>query len=301
MRDRAAASVMASFIGDALALGVHWEYSTRKLRQEFGRVDSYLDPGPGSYHRTRKKGEFTHYGDQAYVLLESVASSGAFDAEDFSRRWRRLFEDYDGYLDQATRTTLENLSRGVPFLEAGSPSNDLSAASRVAPLVYALHSDEEALAEAARTQAMLTHTDALTVAASEFFARAALMVLRGARPREAMEFLAGGRFSGTALAEAVAKGMATRGEDTIETVKGFGQDCHSPHALPSVAHIVASYQDDLEEALVQNVMAGGDSAARGMIVGMLLGAHLGMQAIPRRWIDGLVRGPAVMGLLDRIG
>ncbi len=38
MEDRRAAAVWASFCGDALALGVLWEYDARALRQRFGRL-----------------------------------------------------------------------------------------------------------------------------------------------------------------------------------------------------------------------------------------------------------------------
>jgi ADP-ribosylglycohydrolase len=41
-------------------------------------------------------------------------------------------------------------------------------------------------------------------------------------------------------------------------------------------------------ALVENVMVGGDSAARGLVLGMILGAHHGVGAIRNDWMDGLV-------------
>ena len=56
----------------------------------------------------------------------------------------------------------------------------------------------------------------------------------------------------------------------------------------------------MREALIQNVMAGGDSAARGMAVGMVLGAHLGVEAIPQEWIEGLKKREEIEELLDKI-
>jgi ADP-ribosylglycohydrolase len=122
MKDRRKALVICSFVGDSLALGAHWIYDTEKIREEFGRVDRLLKPLPGSYHSTKDRGEFTHYGDQAMVLLESVAARGTFDVEDFSILWRALFSNFKRYIDQATKATLQNCAGGKKALEAGSSS-----------------------------------------------------------------------------------------------------------------------------------------------------------------------------------
>jgi ADP-ribosylglycohydrolase len=234
------------------------------------------------------------------VLLESLAARGGFDPEDFSRLWQQLFAGYKGYYDQATKGTLENLSLGKTILEAGSSSNDLSGAARIAPLVYCLGQDEEGLVLAARTQTDMTHRDSLTVDASGFFARVAFRVLNGMRPVTALEEVSSTFYKGLRLQLWANKGIESCPSESVQTIKTFGQDCHTPDAFPSVIHLICRYENDLKEALVQNVMAGGDSAARGLAVGMILGAHLGMEAIPDEWIDGLKKGPEIEKLLDKI-
>ena len=67
-----------------------------------------------------------------------------------------------------------------------------------------------------------------------------------------------------------------------------------------MVHLIARYENELKEALIQSVMAGGDSAARGMLVGMILGAHLGQDSLPKEWVSELVKKEDIEGLLDRI-
>ena len=63
--------------------------------------------------------------------------------------------------------------------------------------------------------------------------------------------------------------------------------CSVEAALPGTIHLISKYENDFKEALVENVMAGGDSAARGMLVGMVLGAYGGIDALPREWLKTL--------------
>ncbi len=300
MKDRARAMIMASFAADSLALGAHWIYSTGKISRDFGRIETFLTPGADSYHPTKKQGEFTHYGDQAVVLLESLAHKGRFEPEDFSQRWRQFFRDYTGYFDQATKDTLKNISLGTDPLQAGSSSNDISGAARIAPVIYCLRNDGVELIKAVRTQTALTHTDPLTIDASEFFARVVLRTLEGNGVMPSIEEVSRTYPEGSLIRLLVKKGMDSCGEESVQAVKSFGQDCHAPDALPAVIHLVCRYEKDLKEALIQNVMAGGDSAARGMASGMILGAHLGMDSLPPEWMDGMKKANEINNLLDRI-
>ena len=292
--------VLASFAADSLALGVHWIYDAEKIKKDFGRVDGLRKPLPKSYHPTKEKGEFTHYGDQTFVLLESVAARKGFDLSDFSIRWRELFKTYRGYVDQATRTTLQNLAQGKTPEEAGSSSSDLSGAARIAPLVYRYHRDPETLVKAARAQTQMTHNNPLVIDSAEFFARVCCEVLEGAAPVQALTAVAAQRFDGHPLSAWVKAGLDSVGSDPVSTIVRFGQSCHTDEAFPGVVHLIGAYEKDLKEALVQAVMAGGDSAGRGLLVGMVLGAHRGDQGLPKDWVSGLKRGGDILRLLDQI-
>ena len=301
MRDKAKAMVLASFAADSLALGVHWIYDRARIASEYGRVDNFFKPRENSYHSTKDMGEFTHYGDQELVLLESVAARNDFDLDDFSGRWQQLFQDYKGYVDGATKGTLRNFSKGKGPQDSGSPSNDLAGASRIAPLVYCYRDDLDRLIEAARAQTKMTHGDPLTVDSAEFFARVAWKTLRGISPSAAIAEVNKERFVDSTIAEWVEEGLGSKNMESVNAIANFGQSCHAPDAFPGVIHLAAKYENDLEEALVQAVMAGGDNAARGMAVGMVLGAYLGEKQLPDQWVTPLKKGEKIRNLLDKIG
>jgi ADP-ribosylglycohydrolase len=293
--------VWASFAADSLALGAHWVYDTGRIDQQFGRVSDLLDPRPPTYHPTKKRGDFTHYGDQALLLLQSLAEHGGFDDERFGRQWQAFFQTYPGYVDGATRQTLKNLGAGEKPDQAGSTSDDLAGAARIAPLVYRYRQEEERLVDSARRQTRLTHNRPEVIDSAEFFARVALRVLQGSAPAAALVLVRNGYFRRAPLGGWIDAGIASTGEDTRAAIQRFGQMCEAPAALPATVHLIARYEGRLEEGLIENVMAGGDSAGRGMIAGMILGAHASSGGVPDRWRSGLQareKIEAALALLD---
>jgi ADP-ribosylglycohydrolase len=301
MQNNARAMVLASFTADSLALGVHWIYDASKIAYEYGRVETYIKPKESSYHPTKDKGDFTHYGDQQLVLLESVARKRGFDLNDFSQHWQGFFQNYNGYFDAATKGTLRNFSKGKDPQNSGSPSNDLAGACRIAPLVLCYPNDLDELVETAKVQTRMTHRDPLTVRCSEFFARSAWKSLRGIPPAEAVTEVAQETFPETIIAEWVAEGLESKSMDSISAIGSFGQSCHTSDAFPGVIHLIAKYENDLREGLIQSVMAGGDNAARGMAVGMILGAYLGEEHLPEPWVTELKKGKEIQDLFSQIG
>ncbi len=304
MSETLRALVLGSFAGDALALGSHWIYDPHRIARDFGRTDTLTAPPPDSYHAGKQAGDFTHYGDQTLVLLESLAACRGFDLQDFARRWRALFQDYRGYRDGASRKTLERFEFGTGPENSGSTSVDLAGASRLAPLVYALHRQPEALVAAARAQTKMTHAATNVVDAAEFFARATLLALEGAAPRSALERAATATFATPDIPAWVRKGLASVEQDTVTALNALGPTCHVDEALPGVVHCIAKYPDAPQEAMVQCVMAGGDSSARVMLVAMVLLAwpeNGGLAALPQAWITGLRKGADIERHLQALG
>jgi ADP-ribosylglycohydrolase len=147
---------------------------------------------------------------------------------------------------------------------------------------------------------MLTHNNPATLAGAEFIAKVAFEMLRGANPDAAME---------QALEEGVAdidldirlrSALDSGVKESRTVIRQFGQMCGVAAALPGAVHLVLRYPDDLRTALIENVMAGGDSAARGLVVGMLLGARLGEEAIPESWLRGMRAYARIIDLLAAV-
>lgn len=299
MKTHARAMVLASFAADSLSLAAHWIYDTSVIDQEFGVIDQLLPPAIDSYHNTKRKGDFTHYGDQSLVLLKHLAEVRNFDLRRFADAWIHFCKTSDGYMDKASRKTLAALGEGKSPEECGSGSSDLGGPARIAPLIYWYRDDPTRLMTCAHEQTRFTHTGSGIDASTEFIVRTALGVLNGQSPAEIIAQILDEGVQDLDLDMRLRRSVDTAGDDSRRVIAEFGQMCSTSAALPGAVHLILTYQDNLREALIQNVMAGGDSAARGLVVGMILGAYQGIDGIDKSWLEEMRAAHTIEQCLDQ--
>jgi ADP-ribosylglycohydrolase len=68
--------------------------------------------------------------------------------------------------------------------------------------------------------------------------------------------------------------------DTSVATEQLGQSCPLKNSFPAALLAVIQTPDDFVGTLERIAAAGGDNAGRAAIAGALLGAHLGIDAIP---------------------
>lgn len=282
--------LITSLVADALSLGAHWIYSQQVIAEKFGSITGYSDPAT-SYHPGKQAGDFTHYGDQTMVLLRSIALHGRFDPASFANEWRAFWEDPEtrSYRDGATKATLANLRDGLPPAQAASPSNDIAGAARIAPLFLLKWRSNDDLVAAVRAQTSFTHGDPAVVEAAEFFARVTLAVQEGVAIPDALHAAAPLTAWNAIPGDWFEAALASSASETADSAaaKAHGLTCRVPDAFPAICHLLLRHPDDVAAALAANVEAGGDSAARGMIIGMIHGAKANGTPLPGDWLAGL--------------
>ncbi len=296
LEQRTDGMLLGAFVGDALALGPHWVYDRKQIMEKLGRVTGYREPAT-QYHPGKRAGDYTHLGDQMLVLHRSLAASGGkLEPVAFMKSWLAFWNDpaTKSYQDKATKAVWGNVEQGAALTEAASASTEFAGPVRGFPVLAAglrRGDDEAALANALVTQTSLTHRSPEVMDVAVFTARLVARLKAGQDSHTALEEVieVSSAFVRDNSRRAEAQDIA--GLSTGEAIESLGQSCDSEDALPASVLLLRRHGGSFEEALVENVMAGGDSAARGIFVGGVLGFVHGEDGIPKAWRDGLRQRP----------
>ena len=288
--------ILPSFFADSISLGPHWIYDSEELSTLYPNGIKNYDSPRSPYHAPSGKtaGDFTHFGEQSLALLRSVSKHG-WSISSWKKDWIDWANNTRAYMDGASKRTLENLTAGI---DHPSSSSDLAGAARIAPLFAVL--DDAQLILAVRAQTALTHGDPQVIDAAEFFTRAALAICNGSDFDEAFDAAASHPYDGLSVIDYLAEARQAADGDLTRAAGRIGLACNVTQAFPVSLAIALKHGTDPVTALTTNALLGGDSAARGMPLGLLLGAKHGVSAFPDHWRTDLRAGDEIDALLASI-
>ena len=311
--------LMGAFLGDALAMPVHWYYDREALVRDYGRVTDLLAPrNPhadsilwrSSYVAPNAKGEILHdqakyWGQRgvhyhqflaagentlnmqlALVLLESLRRSAGYDRADYLQRYIDFMttpgRHRDTYVEECHRNFFTNYARGKKPEQCGWPDIHIGGLAHV-PVLAVWYADNEAAALAAvREHVRVTHRGELVETAARDLTKMLLAIMHGAQVREAIE-----QFGTQWVGRKKMEQWAARPDEAV-IGQVLSPACYLEDAFPASLYLAWKYAGDLEAALVANTNLGGDNCHRGIVTGALVGA--GGATVPERWSAGLLCG-----------
>jgi ADP-ribosylglycohydrolase len=307
-------AVWGQFVGDAAALGTHWIYDLNELQQLYpGGINGFEAPKEGHYHFGKQPGDQTHYGDGALVLLESLAREGKFDPKAFGNNFVEAFRPgvYSGYIDKATKGTLEHFqtfAKSSPLgdfdFQQGADDDQLAAASRLAALTVRYWNDPNLLSIVEKATRVCQNNDQ-AVAYMKFNATLLTELLQrrdvhtALRRAEELTLVAEPQH-GREVRRKTREALEETLNEVTEATLTFGQACPLPNSFPSSIHALLKHSDDFESATLAVLRAGGDNAGRASMVGAWLGAHLGVAAIPKAWRTRLTHADRISTAIEKI-
>ena len=315
--DRKTGCLLGAFLGDALAMPVHWYYDRAAMARDYGRVtdlvaprnphadsilwrSSYAAPNAKGeilhgqakfwgqrgvhYHQFLRAGENTLNMQLALELLSSLRARGGYDRDDYLRRYVEFMtgpgHHGDTYVEECHRNFFTKYARGRKPDDCGGEDIHIGGLAHVPILAVWYAHDEEAALVAVREHVRVTHRGELIETAARDLTKMLVAILNGAEVRASIEKFGNG-WVGRKKLEAWA---ARPDEEVVGAI--LSPACYLQDSFPASLYLAWKYADDLEPALIANTNLGGDNCHRGIVVGALVGA--GGSPVPERWARGLL-------------
>lgn len=270
--------VTSTLVIDAYCLGTHWVYDEQQLINN--SIDwNGLNAPIAMWHKGKRAGDFTHYGDQTLWLYEFLKDKNSFDEKAFKDFWFEKMQTYTGYVDGASRNTIENIKNKIE--PSGSTSTDLSIVGRIAPLLKVSKTKDEFFKNVEKFVS-ITHNSQLAKECSDFFAKLLILVLEKNDIKESILKLKDE--CNEHLKDMIEKALNSKEEDSFKAIRDFGPACGINDGFSGVIHLLVKY-DNLKQMIIANSKAGGDTSARAMIATIIFMANQKIGQLPKEWMN----------------
>jgi ADP-ribosylglycohydrolase len=309
--------LLGAFLGDALAMPVHWYYDRAALARDYGRVADLVAPkNPHAdsilwrsnytalnpkgeilheqaaywgrrgihYHQFLRAGENTLNMQLALELLAVLREHRSYNRADYLKRYIDFMttpgRHRDTYIEECHRNFFTKYARGKKPEDCGDDDIHIGGLAHV-PILAAWYADNESAAlEAVREHVRVTHRGELVETAARDLTKMLIAILNGSGVRESIEKFGNG-WVGCRKLEVWAQ---RSDEEVIGSI--LSPACYLKDAFPAALFLAWRYSNNLESALIASTNLGGDNCHRGIVVGALVGAS--GAAIPETWINNLI-------------
>ena len=295
--------LLGTAVGDALGLPMEGLSKSRQAKM-FPDLDRYhFLPGKGMV-----SDDTQHQCIVAQALIKSHGTPEAF-SKDIAWRLRFWLLGIPAGVGRATLRAVIKLWLGWPPHKSGVFSAGNGPAMRSAVLGICYGGQPETLKQLIAVCTRITHTDpkaeygALAVALAahcsaqgEHSPEAYFKMLQDAMPDQDREFFD--------LMQTVADSVQKQ-ETTEHYAEKLGLEQgvtgYMYHTLPVVLHAWLSHPQNFKIALQAVIRCGGDSDTTGAILGSIVGAGVGKEGIPEKWLDHIYEWPQTVGWIERLG
>lgn len=295
------------------ALGAATEMRTRKqIEERFkGYVRDFIEPPEDTFARGSRAGKVTDDFSLAYVsvltILEAQGKINETVAQQSLINWSHtdFFEQYAGPTTRVAIKLLLNLDVIQPhsFLVNDNGKATNGAAMKIAPIALFSQGDvDQAILDACQ-MSKVSHDNQLSISAACAIAAATAEAMNdNASINSILEAGLYGAQKGEQWGMTYAKTLAgpsvfhriqwaikigqkhhPRSELLDELSDLIGSGIAASEAIPCVFGIITAFGDNVEEAILAGVNIGNDTDTIATMVGGILGAFYGIEALPKHY------------------
>jgi len=296
---RRISAILGATVADAASLPLEWIYKGDTMKEIVGDKNPEFWPESKCPFFTVPTGSLSCYGDELATTLSSLAATDGnldvvdvedkiiktFGAEDspyqkaLAKRADKVYPVPGPWINSGVIKSLANMKEKVkPPGSQDCEDNDGLAVSLPAFLVKQCHCQTKEIANLITTnQETISHLMVQTsivghsLQGDEAPIDKAVIDCAKEQPEVIKEINK-------------VKNAVLEGKSLDDIVEQFGKACNLPGSFQGAVAVILT-SDSFVSAVRSNILAGGDSNGRSILVGATMGAKLGVEAIPMEWIE----------------
>jgi len=284
---------LGSAVGDALGMQTEG-MSPAEIKQRFNIVFDYGPGMPGSPNEKLRPGQYTDDTEQTLILARSIVEAGKFNPVLFSKK---LVEHYAMIISEpgsnrgwgyTSLDSCKQLQSGISWNESGGDSPTCGSSMRISPIGLLYPDNSDQLERTAVESSLPTHKHPESIAGAVAVASAVSLAITNTSPDIVLRTAGSlAKKYNPMLGNKIYSIEKMRYMPEVSAFSAIGTSIMTKDVVPSAFYCFSKNPLDFSKAILSAINAGGDTDSIAAITGAVSGAYLGLDAIPKKWLDGL--------------